>query len=181
MDKSFSISRKGYNPAEVEEYIAAAERSYNDLRDGYAALQTKYDSLFEENGTLIKEREQLRQNCLTMAAALKQLRENPGEDYKAKYEKAAAQLEELKAQQTAAPAGVDAISASQMIEEVAMVVKRVESDARRKADAITANAKLEQAQAQIIRSRVQEEVKSLVQMLEGFLNNTETEEEETEE
>ena len=74
-------------------------------------------------------------------------------------------------------AGVDTMSASQMIEEVAMVVKRVESDARRKAEAITANAKIEQTQALLIRSRVNEEVKSLVQLLEGFLGNIQTEEE----
>lgn len=184
MERSFSISRKGYNPAEVDDYVNAAERSYNDLRENYATLQSKYDSLFEENGTLIKEREELRQNCVTMAAALNQLREKPGEDYKARYEEAVAQLEkykaeieELKAEKSAAPAGVDTMSASQMIEEVAMVVKRVESDARRKAEAITANAKIEQTQALLIRSRVNEEVKSLVQLLEGFLGNIQTEEE----
>lgn len=71
--KNFSISRKGYNPAEVDEYIAESEMSAAELRESYASLQTKYDSLFEENGKLIKEREQLRQGCKTMAAALKQI------------------------------------------------------------------------------------------------------------
>ena len=61
-----------------------------------------------------------------------------------------------------------------MIEEVAQVVKRVESDARRKAEAVTAAAKLEQAQAQLIHSRVNDEVKSLIQMLEGFLEEHES-------
>ena len=56
--KSFSISRKGYNCAEVEEYIADCARNDADLREGYASLQEKYDSLFEEKGALIKEREQ---------------------------------------------------------------------------------------------------------------------------
>ena len=66
---------------------------------------------------------------------------------------------------------------SQMIEEVTEVVKRVESDARRKAEAVAAAAKLEQTQAQLIRSRVNDEVKSLIQMLEGFLEeHVETEE-----
>lgn len=173
--KSFSVSRKGYKPAEVDEYVASAERAYNELRESYAALQTKYDSLFEENGTLIKEREQLRQGCKSMAAALKQLRESTSEDYKSKYEEAVAQLEELKAQQASAPAvaDVERSSASQMIEEVALVVKRVESDARRKAEAVTAAAKLEQAQAQLIHSRVNEEVKSLIRVLEGFLEEHE--------
>ena len=183
--KTFSISRKGYNPTEVDEYIAASEMSAMDLRESYATLREKYDSLFEENGKLIKEREQLRQGCKTMAAALKQLRESSGEDYKAKYEETAAQLEdalaqlnELKSDKKVAPVAVESVSASQMIEEVAQVVKRIESDARRKAEAVTAAAKLEQTQAQLIRSRVNEEVKSLVQMLEGFLNG---EAEETEE
>lgn len=173
--KSFSVSRKGYKPAEVDEYVASAERSYNELRESYAALQTKYDSLFEENGTLIKEREQLRQGCKTMAAALKQLRENTSEDYKTKYEEAVAQLEELKAQQAAVPAPVtvEQSSASQMIEEVAQVVKRVESDARRKAEAVTAAAKLEQTKAELIHSRVNDEVKSLIQMLESYLDEHE--------
>jgi hypothetical protein len=107
-----------------------------------------------------------------MATALKQLRENSGEDYKAKYEEAAAQLEALKAQQAEQPVA-EAVSASQMIEEVAQVVKRVENDARRKAEAVTAAAKLEQTQARLIHSRVNEEVKSLIQVLEGFLEEHE--------
>ncbi len=175
--KNFSTARKGYNTAEVDEYVASSERVNAELRESYAGLQAKYDSLFEENGKLIKEREQLRQGCKTMATALKQLRENAGEDYKTKYEEAIVQLEELKAQKADAPAAVESVSASQMIEEVAQVVKRVESDARRKAEAVTAAAKLEQTQAQLIRSRVNDEVKSLIQMLEGFLE----EHEETEE
>ncbi len=175
-NKSFSISRKGYNCAEVEEYISACAKNDAELRESYASLQTKYDTLFEENGILIKEREQLRQECMALAAALKQLRDDAGEDYKAKYEKAIAELEELKASQPEEAAAQSA-SPSQMIEEVAQVVKRVESDARRKAEAVTAAAKLEQTQAQLIRSRVNDEVKSLIHMLEGFLE----EHEETEE
>ena len=186
--KNFSISRKGYNPAEVDEYIAESEMSAAELRESYASLQTKYDSLFEENGKLIKEREQLRQGCKTMAAALKQFRENSDnqpvessdDEYKAKYEETAAQLkdalaqiEELKSQKAEAPIVVEPASASQMIEEVAQVVKRVESDARRKAEAVTAAAKLEQAKAELIHSRVNDEVKSLIQMLESYLDEHE--------
>lgn len=171
--KSFSISRKGYSCNEVDEYIAACESAQADLRESYSSLQTKYDSLFEENGNLIKEREQLRQGCKTMATALKQLRDNSGEDYKAKYEEAVAQLEQLRAEKAADAEVSDSASASQMIEEVAQVVKRVESDARRKAEAITAAAKLEQTQAQLISSRVTEEVKSLIHMLEGFIEEHE--------
>lgn len=165
--KSFSTSRKGYNCSEVDEYVHASESAQAQLRESYASLQAKYDSLFEENGELLKEREQLRQGCKTMATALKQLRENSTEDYKTKYEEAIAQLEQLKAEQATDKA--DSSSATQMIEEVAQVVKRVESDARRKAEAITAAAKLEQTQAQLISSRVTEEVRSLIKMLEGFV------------
>ncbi len=196
-NKSFSVSRKGYNCTEVDEYIAFCERNDAELRDSYASLQEKYDSLFEENGTLIKEREQLRQECVALAGALQQLRENadkkaeetveedaaenadstPDTDYKAKYEEAVAELEELKAKQSMTAEAQSSASATQMIEEVAEVVKRVESDARRKAEAVTAAAKLEQTQAQLIRSRVNDEVKSLIQMLEGFLEDrVETEE-----
>ncbi len=176
-NKSFSVSRKGYNCAEVDEYIASCDRNEAELRESYASLQTKYDSLFEENGALIKEREQLRQECITLAAALQQLRENTDADYKAKYEEAIAQLEELKENQNEQSEAQSSASATQMIEEVAQVVKRVESDARRKAEAITSAAKLEQTQAQLIRSRVNDEVKSLIQMLEGFLEeNKESEE-----
>lgn len=176
--KSFSISRKGYSCAEVDEFIAASDSAQAQLRESYASLQAKYDSLFEENGELIKEREQLRQGCKTMATALKQLRDNSTEDYKAKYEEALAQLEKLRAEQSAQAA--DSSSATQMIEEVAQVVKRVEGDARRKAEAITAAAKLEQTQAQLISLRVTEEVKSLIRMLEGFVSEH-VEIEETEE
>ena len=182
--QSFSISRRGYNCAEVDEYIAASNSSRAQLRESYTSLQAKYDSLFEENGELIKEREQLRQGCKTMAAALSQLRENTTEDYKAKYEEAIAQLEKLKSEQAAQVAQAapvaDSTTATQMIEEVAQVVRRVESDARRKAEALTAAAKLEQTQAQLISSRVTEEVKSLIKMLEGFVANH-LEIEETEE
>lgn len=165
--KSFSISRKGYSCAEVDEFIASSEAAQAQLRESYASLQAKYDSLFEENGELIKEREQLRQGCKTMATALKQLRDNSAEDYKAKYEEAIAQLEKLKAETAEQP--TDSSTATQMIEEVAQVVRRVESDARRKAEALTAAAKLEQTQAQLISSRVTEEVRSLIKMLEGFV------------
>ncbi len=175
-NKSFSISRKGYSCEEVEEYIADCAKNEAELRESYASLQAKYDTLFEENGKLLKEREQFRQECMTLAAAIKQLRDNAGEDYKAKYEEAIAQLEKLKAAQPEEGAAQSA-SPSQMIEEVAQVVKRVESDARRKAEAVTAAAKLEQTQAQLIRSRVNDEVKSLIRMLEGFVE----EHEETEE
>ncbi len=177
-NKSFSVSRKGYNCAEVDEYVAGVERADRQMKESYSALQAKYDSLFEENGSLIKEREQLRQNCKTLAAALKQLRDNAGEDYKARYEEAAAELEQLRAEKAQQDEAADVGAPSRMIEEVAQVVKRVESDARRKAEAVTAAAKLEQTQAQLIRSRVNDEVKSLIHMLEGFL---EEHTEETEE
>lgn len=181
VSKSFSISRRGYNCAEVDEYIAASDSSRAQLRESYTSLQAKYDSLFEEKGELLKEREQLKQGCKTMAAALSQLRENTTEDYKAKYEEAIAQLEQLKSEQAAQVAQpADSTTATQMIEEVAQVVRRVESDARRKAEALTAAAKLEQTQAQLISSRVTEEVKSLIKMLEGFVANH-LEIEETEE
>ncbi|MBO5361033.1 MAG: hypothetical protein J6B25_09390 [Clostridia bacterium] len=176
--KSFSISRKGYSCAEVDEFIAASDSAQAQLRESYASLQAKYDGLFEENGKLIKEREQLRQGCKTMAAALVQLRDNSTEDYKAKYEEAIAQLEKLRAEQSTHTA--DSSSATQMIEEVAQVVKRIEVDARRKADAITSAAKLEQTQAKLISSRVTDEVKSLIRMLEGFVADH-VEIEETEE
>lgn len=176
--KSFSISRKGYNCAEVDEYVAASEAAQTQLRDAYASLQTRNDSLFEENGNLIKEKEQYKQECKALAGIIKQLRENSDEGYKAKYEEALAQLEQLKAEGPAPNA--DSVSAAQMIEEVSQVVRRVENDARRKAEALTSAAKLEQAQAKLVSARVTEEVKSLIKMLEGFVADH-VEIEETEE
>ncbi|MBQ5824696.1 MAG: hypothetical protein IIW48_07795 [Clostridia bacterium] len=166
--KSFSISRKGYSCAEVDEYVAAAEASQAQLREAFANLQAKNDSLFEENGNLIKEKEQYKQECKVLAGIIKQLRENSDEVYKAKYEETVAQLEQLKADASSAQP-VESISATQMIEEVAQVVRRIESDARRKSEALTAAARLEQTQAKLISTRVNDEVKSLIKLLEGFI------------
>ena len=177
--KSFSISRKGYSCAEVDEYVAASETAQAQWRDAYASLQARNDSLFEENGNLIREKEQYKQECKALAGIIKQLRENSDEGYKAKYEETLAQLEQLKAESSSVQA-TESASATQMIEEVAQVVRRVENDARRKAEAITSAAKLEQTQAKLISARVTEEVKSLIKMLEGFVADH-IEVEETEE
>lgn len=95
------------------------------------------------------------------------------EDYKAKYKNALLEIEHLKKEQQSAklnePVECGEV-ASQMVSEVAEVVKKLERDARRKAEAITLSAKLEQAQAQLIKSRVNEEVKSLVDMLNSYLS-----------
>ena len=57
-----------------------------------------------------------------------------------------------------------------MVSEVAQAVQKVEAEARRKAEALTMAAKLEKAQADLIKARALSEVRSLVDMLNGFLD-----------
>lgn len=71
----FSISKKGYNFREVDEYVDAALNTEKTLRESYASLQEKYDFLYEENTKLVEEKNRLRNDCTALAVALQQLRE----------------------------------------------------------------------------------------------------------
>ncbi len=180
-NNSFSISKKGYNCAEVDEYISCARQSETQLRESYASLQEKYDALAEENS-------KMRKDCTALALALQKLREAAlSEDVKEAdslhKENAAlkAENEELKAElEIARKEGTEVAkfygnTASKMIEEVAQIVQKFEKDAQRKADAITAAARLEQEKANLIKEQVNHEVRSLMSMLGSFAKDTEKE------
>ena len=184
----FSASFRGYNCREVDEYIDNARQKETELRAGCEALQEKYDTVCEQLTKVTQERDHALSDCTVLSAALQKLRQaqtEPEEDYKAKYEAAAEELEKLKTNRQAAndsvPNGMQA--ASDMVSEVAQAVQKVETEARRKADALTIAAKLEKAQADLIKARTVSEVRSLVEMLNGFLekNPEDTPEEEEQE
>lgn len=180
-NNSFSISKKGYNCAEVDEYISYARQSETQLRESYASLQEKYDALHEENT-------KLRKDCTALALALQKLRETPlseesREDAALREENIAlrAENEALKAElEIAREQGTETANfygntATKMIEEVAQVVQKFEKDAQRKAEAITAAARLEQEKVKLIREQVNHEVRSLMSMLGSFAKDTENE------
>ncbi len=202
----FSISKKGYNFREVDEYVDAALSTEKTLRESYASLQEKYDSLYEENSKLREDNERLRGDCTALAVALKQLREQASaapqvqaeehigveeaqeslsEDryneiiaensaLKAEIGSLKAQLEKAGEEQAAVKTGENySETASKMIAEVAAVVQKLEQDARRKAEAITVAAKLEQEKTKLVKERVSHEVKSLMTMLGSFLDEAE--------
>ncbi len=184
----FSTAFRGYDSREVDEYIETAKQREAELRAGCETLQKKYDGVCEQLTKLTQERDHAVADCTALASALQQLRQNApdeeNEDYKAKYEAAAKELEELKAEKKdgkAAEAAGDSVQvASDMVSEVAQAVQKVEAEARRKAEALTTVAKLEKAQADLILNRMLAEVRSLMEMLNGFLEqapkNTEEEE-----
>ena len=173
----FSTSFRGYNCREVDEYLENAEKREAELREGCETLQQKYDGVCEQLTRVTQERDHAVADCTALASALQQLRQNApdeeNEDYKAKYEAAAKELEELKAEKKdgkAAEAAGDGVQvASDMVSEVAQAVQKVEAEARRKAEALTTVAKLEKAQADLILNRMLAEVRSLMEMLNGFL------------
>ncbi len=182
-NNSFSISKKGYNCEEVDEYVSFTRQSEVQLRESYASLQEKHDALHEEN---IK----LRKDCTALALALQKLRETETDPIEEgdeagnlREENVAlkAEIEELKAeleiahQEGKEVANFYSNTASKMIEEVAQIVQKFEKDAQRKADAITAAARLEQEKAILIKEQVNHEVRSLMSMLDSFAKDTESE------
>ncbi len=198
---SFSISRKGYNCKEVDEYIGALTDAYNQLRENYATFREDHDKICAENAASIKEMNQLRSDCTTLALALQKAREesnntnsanSAADEYKIKYEEALnesaqlkAELEKLKSAQTIPEINAPEINtpeiiqadesydysetATRMISEVAAVVQKLEKDAKRKAEAIKISARMEQERANLIKNRVQDEIRSLMDMLEIYL------------
>lgn len=181
-NNSFSISKKGYNCAEVDEYISYASQSETQLRESYASLQEKYDALHEENS-------KLRKDCTALALALQKLRETAvAEDNTDGNEGLLEEIAALKAEKEALTAELAAArekdgevancysdAASKMIAEVAQVVQKLEKDAQRKAEAITAAALLEQEKAKLIKEQVNHEVRSLMSMLVSFADDADEE------
>lgn len=181
---NFSIARKGYNCKEVDEYLLALKEAEAQLRESYAKLRDEHDALCAESAADKNEINRMRSDCTALAVALKKLREEGGNDeFKAKYEEALSENEQLKAEIEALKAADAAAenskaneaaeyseTASKMISEVAAVVQKLEKDARRKAEAITISAKMEQERANIIKSRVMQEVRSLIDMLDSYLD-----------
>ncbi len=189
---SFSISKKGYNCQEVDEYLNAAKGNEAQLRESYETLRDQYDALYCENSKAKQDIATLRTDCTALAVALKKLRDEGSQagsdEFKAKYEEAARENEQLKAElealkaaqavaENAEPSSEYGETASKMISEVAAVVQKLEKDARRKADAITLSAKLEQERAYVIKGRVMSEVRSLMDMLGAFVSDEKSEEE----
>ena len=181
-NNSFSISRKGYNCAEVDEYISYASQSETQLRESYASLQEKHDALHEENS-------KLRKDCTALALALQKLRETAvAEDNTDGNEGLREEIAALRAEKEALTAELAAArekdgeasdcysdAASKMIAEVAQIVQKLEKDAQRKADAITAAARLEQEKAKLIKEQVNHEVRSLMSMLVSFADDADEE------
>ena len=180
-NNSFSISKKGYTCTEVDEYVSCARQAETQLRESYASLQEKYDALAEENS-------KMRKDCTALAVALQKLREAPlSQDSKQadalceENEALKAENAELKAElEIARKEGTEVAkfygnTASKMIEEVAQIVQKFEKDAQRKADAITAAARLEQEKAILMKEQVNHEVRSLMSMLGSFANDTQKE------
>ena len=198
---SFSIARKGYDCSEVDNYLTTLVDSMNQLRDSYSQLQLQYDSLCDNNTKLVKENAHLKSDCTALALAIKKQREatenqeqhieitadddsgmlEQVEQLKAENKAAKEEIEQLKAllnekeKAQASGDGEYGETASRMISEVAAVVQKLEKDARRKAEAITVSAKLEQERANIIKERVNQEVASLMEMLGSFLDQTKSE------
>ena len=179
----FSTAFRGYNCREVDDYIDLARQREADLRESCETLQKKYDTVCEQLTKATQERDHAVSDCTVLSAALQKLRQSadavkaePDEDYKAKYEAAAEELERLKAAQENGSVTNGLQAASDMVSEVAQAVQKVETEARRKADALTMAAKLEIAQADLIKARTISEVRSLVEMLNGFLEKNPPEE-----
>lgn len=175
--EGFNLAFRGYNCNEVDEFVTASIKTEGELRESCSELQKKYDELLVENTRLAQENERITADCATLAISLKKLRDEGGasidDGYKEKYEAAMLEIERLKNEKHSSESEENVECgevASQMVAEVAEVVKKLERDARRKAEAITLSAKLEQAQAQLIKTRVNEEVKSLVDMLNSYLS-----------
>ncbi|HBL40235.1 MAG TPA: hypothetical protein DDY98_01155 [Ruminococcaceae bacterium] len=182
----FSTSFRGYNYREVDDYIDYAKKVEQELRDGCEVLQKKYDTVCEQLTKVTQERDRAVADCTTLSGALKKLRYDalthqaePDDGYKAKYEAAVAELEKLKAKPGSAADGIQATS--DMVNEVARVIQKVEADARRKAEALTLAAKLEKAQTALMKARTVNEVRSLAEMLNSFLEKNPMEEAENEE
>ena len=181
-NNSFSISKKGYTCTEVDEYVSCARQAETQLRESYASLQEKYDALAEENS-------KMRKDCTALAVALQKLREAPllqdskqaADALREENEALKAENAELKAElEIARKEGTEVAkfygnTASKMIEEVAQIVQKFEKDAQRKADAITAAARLEQEKAILMKEQVNHEVRSLMSMLGSFANDTQKE------
>lgn len=180
-NNSFSISKKGYNCTEVDEYVSFVRQSETQLRESYASLQEKYDTLAEENLKMHKD-------CTALALALQKLRETAitedtealgklreeNEALKAENTKLKSELETAR-QEGAEVANFYGTTASKMIEEVAQIVQKFEKDAQRKAEAITAAARLEQEKTILIKEQVNHEIRSLMSMLGSFAKDTENE------
>lgn len=179
----FTIARKGYTCSEVDEYIKAAIKGEESLRESVSDLQMRCDKLLAENADLTKRLNKANTDCATLAAAVAEARE------KAAVEPDTEELDELRAQLDSAnercaelekeneklrrseggvPAGE---AASSIVAEVTEVVAKIEKDARRKAEALTLSAKMEQARAHLVRERVNDEIASLIDMLNGFLQD----------
>lgn len=181
-NNSFSISKKGYTCTEVDEYVSCARQAETQLRESYASLQEKYDALAEENS-------KMRKDCTALAVALQKLREAPlSQDSKQATDALREENEALKAENAELKAELEIArkegtevakfygnTASKMIEEVAQIVQKFEKDAQRKADAITAAARLEQEKAILMKEQVNHEVRSLMSMLGSFANDTQKE------
>ncbi len=176
-DAIFSTSFRGYNYREVDDYLDNIKQKEQELRDGCEALQQKYDTVCEQLTQVTRERDRAVSDCATLSAALNALRKSvpaPSDGYKARYEAVTKELEKLKTKKKPGKAAADAAdgglqAASEMVTEVAQVVQKVEAEARRKAEALTMAAKLEKTQADLIKRRTNNEVRSLVEMLNGFL------------
>ncbi len=179
-NKMFSISRKGYDCNEVEAHIQDLNSTSAQLRESYSALRDEHDALVAENSNQKSEIAKLRGDCTTLAVALKKLKDSgEGSDFKAEYDAAMAENAQLKAELEAVRSTVSSDArgddygeaASKMISEVAAVVQKLEKDARRKAEAITLSAKMEQERSAVIKDRVQQEVRSLMEMLSSYLED----------
>ncbi len=186
----FSTAFRGYSYREVDDYIDRMQEAEKELREGCETLQKKYDTVCEQLTKAVQERDRAVSDCTTLSAALKKLRQDAlirqaenTEDYKAKYEAAAAELNELKARQAnlKIPDDGGVRAASDMLSEVAQTIQKLEADARRKAEALTLSAKLEKAQTTLIKTRTISEVRCLEEMLSGFLAKYAAEEPQNEE
>lgn len=189
----FTIARKGYACSEVDEYIKAAIKGEESLRESLSGLQERCDQLLAENADLTKRLNKANTDCTTLAAAVAEARKKASaetdteelEELRTQLdsaEKRCAELEEenekLKSSEGGIPGGE---TASSIVAEVTEVVAKIEKDARRKAEALTLSAKMEQARAHLVRERVNDEIAGLIDMLNGFLENgAQTEEKEEE-
>lgn len=174
--------------------------SYSQLQTQYDSLFDSNSKLVKENARLksdctalalaIKKQRENAESTETPAPSTEHVEvisEGDGnqqaqlEQLKAENKAYAQEIEQLKAllaekeRIQASSDGEYGETASKMISEVAAVVQKLEKDARRKAEAITVSAKLEQERANIIKERVNQEVESLMTMLESFLNQTKEE------
>lgn len=174
--------------------------SYSQLQTQYDTLYDSNSKLVKENARLksdctalalaIKKQREAVETVETAESATSHVEVvsegddnllNQIEQLKAENKAAANEIEQLKAllaekeRIQASSDGEYGETASKMISEVAAVVQKLEKDARRKAEAITVSAKLEQERANIIKERVNREVESLMTMLESFLDQNKSE------